>query len=555
MHPSVLFVNLPLIPYENLTEWVKGQRTESSSLAIPLGLLYVSAQAKARADAGTVELLDYALRLPELANYESAEDFIREEARRTVSSTPDIIAVSLLFSTSHRFFEVVVQTLRRLWPEATIVVGGIHATNCVGCLLGYEEVDYVFRGEGELAFSEFLRCHGQGRSIDIKGVYDKGHVGLQQFTDLCAWADDLDELPLPDWDLLDMERYVTVKGGRRNYGAATEQRICSILTTRGCPVRCTFCSAHTVHGRRVRYRSVESVVEEIRTLHERWGVTLFVPRDDLVTADKKRLVRLIDRAKSLGISGFEFQCTNGLHVNTVDEEIVDRLMELGTQTVNIAIESGSPYVQRHIIKKNCNLDKAHRLVRMCRSKGLLTRCYFIFGFPGETRELMEESARYIRALGADWCAVLTAAPLVGSEMYDQFVERGDIEESIELWSNAHFWRRGFDTEEISAAELNDFTYRLNLEVNFVNNINLQTGQFERAVALFSDIVLTYPFHVFAWHGLYRGYQGIGDVARAEEARKRLHHALANDERAREMYERHSDLLSNLPVEPRETVDC
>ena len=555
MKPNVLFVNLPLVPHEYLRDSISNKRTEGSSLAIPLGILYISSQLKAQNDAGKVGLLDYTLHLPELAGHASIEDFVLEEARRRVSFRPDIIGISLLFSTSHRLFEVVVTGLRALWPKATIVVGGIHATNCAARLLEYAEVDYVLRGEGEIGFAQFVQQYRNGQPIKVRGIYGKADLPAEQALDLCDFVEQLDELPFPDWDLIDMERYVCGKGGRRNFGQAADRRICSILTTRGCPVRCTFCSAHTVHGRRVRYRSIESVIDEIRCLHQRWGVTLFTPRDDLLTADKTRLLDLIHGVKELNIPGLEFQFSNGLHVNTLDEEILDHLVELGTQTVTLAIESGSEYVQRKIIKKNCNLAKARRLVKLCRAKGLLTRCYFILGFPGETKELMQETARYIRDLGADWCAILTATPLIGSEMYQQFLARGDIVEDVELWSSAHFWRRRFDTVEISAAELNDFIYRLNLEVNFVNNTNLRTGDFDRAITLFSDITLTYPFHIFAWYGLHRAHHGKGDAAEAQAALEKMSEALATDHRAREMYEQYGDLLPDLPLELPAAASC
>ncbi len=133
------------------------------------------------------------------------------------------------------------------------------------------------------------------------------------------------------------------------------------------------------------------------------------------------------------------------------------MVKMGMTVANIAIESGSNEVQRKVIKKNVNLERARKVVAACRDEGIVVRCYFILGFPGETREQIQETIDYAASLPADWCVFGIAAPLVGTEMYSQLLERGEIDNSFN-WDNAFFQERTYDTPEIGAQELKDLGY-------------------------------------------------------------------------------------------------
>jgi MoaA/NifB/PqqE/SkfB family radical SAM enzyme len=292
----------------------------------------------------------------------------------------------------------------------------------------------------------------------------------------------------------------------------------------------------------MRFRSVQNIVEEVKILNQKYGVTLFLPEDDLFTADKKRVMRLLAALRELNIPNVEMQFPDALSVNTLDESIIDEMARTGMKIATFAIESGSDYVQKQIIRKNCNLKKAKRLVEYAHSKGLITRCYFILGFPHETKEQMRETVEYAKSLVADWCVLMIATPLVGSEMYDQFVEMGCIQDNIETWSGTVFDKRHFDTEEITAEELNDFVYRANLERNFLCNPNIVNGNFARAIQLFKDIVWRYPFHIIGWYCLMESYKGLGDFNAALRTEESMRSLIRSDSRAADMYAKYCNLM-------------
>jgi len=506
---------------------------------MPMGILYLSSYLKSYNDVGKIELLDFPRQFDKLTSYSNIDEFAKGETMRYADSKLDIIAISIMFSASHHFFDLALKVFKTIWPKALIVIGGVHATNCSRFLLQYEDVDYVVLGEGELALSKMVKQYTNGETISVKGIYDKDNIRTCQPLLLADEAKDLDSLSFPDWDLIDMETYV---GMGWNSVSSRDVKSATIVTSRGCPHMCTFCSVHTVHGRKVRYRTVEKVLEEISLLNKRYGISYFTPADDHITADKKRVLKLLRGIKNLNIPDIELDVTGGININSMNEEILDAMIDAGTKRITLALESGSEYVQKNIIKKNVNLRKAKELIALCREKGIITNCNVIFGFVDETKALMEETADYIRNLGADWYSIIIAAPLIGTELYKRCLEKGYIKEDIYMWSSTIFEGRQFDTDEISAEELKEYTYRLNLEINFINNINLRNGNYDRAIALFRNVVEVYPFHVFGIYGIHLAYKRKGNAKEANDVLVKIKEILKNDIRSKTMYEKYKDLI-------------
>lgn len=251
--------------------------------------------------------------------------------------------------------------------------------------------------------------------------------------------------------------------------------------------------------------------------------------------------------RNLKIPDFEMQLPSALRVNDLDDDVIDALVETGLRIATLAIESGDDYVQKHIIRKSVNLTKAVHAVRRFKDQGIVVRCYFIFGFPGETKEQMRQTVDYARGLGADWCNFIIATPLIGSVMYDQFVEMGSIPEDFFLQANTIFMERQFDTPEISAAELNEFAYRANLDINFLNNHNKVTGQYEKAIVLYRDVVGTHPFHIIGRYCIMECQRLLGNLDDAAETENTILNLIRVDQRAQKMYEKYGDLMPNLRV--------
>lgn len=138
--------------------------------------------------------------------------------------------------------------------------------------------------------------------------------------------------------------------------------------------------------------------------------------------------------------------------------------------------------------------------------------------------------------------VIVATPLIGSEMYDEFIELGYIKDGVDMWSGTHFSYRMFDTDEISAGDLMELKYRANLEVNFIGNPNLVGGNYGRAIELYNDILDVYPFHIIGWYCLAECYRAREEQARVEEIEAKIRNLVETDSRSKKMYDSYRDMM-------------
>jgi len=442
--PNILFVNFPTLPFERLLDYFGGESVEEIQLhGEPLGILHLSSYVKKYGNINNVEMLDFSIALLESKKYSNVDEFIRGVVREKVKTIPDIIACSINFTTSHPFMLKSTEYLKKIWPNSIVIVGGNHATNATTKLLNFDFIDYVARGEAEVAFCEFVNKIERKEQINIKGIYSKNNlpsnlkgktvpkwiigdgtfpaINSDHLLDRCESVDDLDDLPFPDWDLIDMETYATEQGRAAYIGVAADKRKASLFTSRGCPFRCTFCATHTTFTRLLRYHSPKYICEQIKRLNKKYGITLFIIEDDLFTGNKKEIIAMLKAFKELYIHNFELQFPNALSVNTLNEEVIDALVDAGMQSTEIAVESGNDFVQKNIIHKYVQLDKVKFWIDYFHSKKVTVKALFILGFPNETKSQMYESINFAKYIKADWSIFNVATPLIGTEMYEEFI--------------------------------------------------------------------------------------------------------------------------------------
>ena len=515
----VLFINPPSVPYNALVRSFKSERPSlTQTIAMPMGILYLAATLERDLPGIQIQILDLA-KLYRLAcdrgplGFPSFESFVDHTLEEEVKFVPNLIGVSILFSTAHKSSLRIAEACKRKWPTAPVAMGGMHATNAVEALLGNPAVDFVCRGEGEFVISDLVLTTNQS----LPGIIGRDDLARTGSVPLIY---SLDSIPYPAWHLLPMHEYVFSETSRaRSIDRIEQDGEATIVTTRGCPYHCTFCASWTVHGREMRYRSTENVLGELRVLHDRYSVTTLIPEDDLFSVKKPRFLELCNAISTEFKRQLHFQFPNGLSVATLDAEVIAAMARMGMSVANIAIESGSNEVQRRVIKKNVNLDRARRVVSDCRQQGIFTRVYFILGFPSEPLAQMQETVDFAKSLPADWCVFNVAAPLVGTEMYSQLLQRGEIDENFN-WDDAFFHERTFDTPEIGAQALKDFAYEANLRINFFGNYNLQNGEYDRAMKIFYDILKAYPGHLAAQWCIGEALRRSGREAEAEAAFKK-----------------------------------
>ena len=315
----------------------------------------------------------------------------------------------------------VVEDLARLvkqrLPEAKVLVGGAHASSLPERVLACSAVDAVFLGEAELSFTRYLAGEEPGE-IDGVAFRRNGQLALNPKKE---WVKDLDQLPFPARDLLDLDAYWS-RSGRAGVGRWT-----SFITSRGCPFRCVFCSTHTVWGRRWRPRGAENVVAELEELSSRYGMDTLSLEDDNFTLRMDRAKEILRLVLKKGLR-FDWATPNGLRADRLDEELLELMKAAGFTQAKVAIESGHPRVNHDVIHKNLDLEKAKEVVSLAAAKELPPAAFFVLGFPGETPEEMLTTVEYALELkerglaGGDF---FMATPYPGTDLLDQ-AEKGGL---------------------------------------------------------------------------------------------------------------------------------
>ncbi len=525
---KVLFINpspMPSVEQEILL--AKQPIGTVPDFAVPIGMIEIASYTRSKIDNVEFRLLDISKDLHmhylSLDQKEaiSLEGFYKEKLDE-IDYAPDIIGLSILFSTAYKGALVLARLIKHKWPSSLIIAGGNFATSSCDVIFNdTADIDYVFRGEAEISFTEFLRKYSSAKTdkanlTDIQGVYNKKKYQDQsklhgRSLALSEVIKDLDLIVLPAYDLLDLDAY-------RRTSNKLGQGAISIMTERGCPFNCSFCATGTVHGKAIRSKSNERILEDILYLGKGEGFKRIIIQDDLFAANRQKFIELEAMISRNNLNKeLSFSLPNGLSVAVMTEEIVDKIYSMGVDFFRVAIESGSKYIQQKVIKKNVDLEKARKIINYMRTKDLPIETNFILGFPGETRELMQETIDYIETIDVDWVHFFAALPLPGSELFYQYVEMGVVDPNNFDWDMSRYPLRNFDTEEISAKELSELVYDVNIYTNFFKNKNIRYGRYRRAIDSFNVMVLNkYPFHIPARYSRSVAYDKLGEKDHAIE---------------------------------------
>ena len=285
-------------------------------------------------------------------------------------------------------------------------------------------VDYVFKGEAEHTFLELVNTLEADRPIVLlPGMHMRGPDGEIVSDYGSPMIEDLDSLPFPAHDLFKIDRYTNLQP--LTDGLDPHARSFTILTSRGCPYKCTFCSK-PVTGDTWRGRSVENVVEEWRWLVKDLGATEIGVTDDIWNLKLPRAKHLMRRLIEEGLNTVPWVTVHGMKVNHTDLELFQLMKAAGCKRVGFGVENGDPYMLRNVIRKGQTLDQVRDAFKNAKAANLQTMGFFIFGMPNETEETMEATIQLALELDPDLANFMLAAPFPGTKMYDMIEEGGEI---------------------------------------------------------------------------------------------------------------------------------
>jgi len=339
---------------------------------------------------------------------------------------PDVIGITCLFTTQSKAMHMLVNLLKKNFPKIPIIVGGIHVSSCPEETMANENIDFVVRGEGEITAMELLNVLKNKTDVSkVKGVYYRKN-GEVKYTGDRLLNMKLDSFPSPAYHLLNMEKYF--EAGRKGKGSregVSNDKWVSVITSRGYPFECFFCSIRNIYGQVWRPRSPENVLEEIENLVNQYGISHFLFEDDNLTFDTKRAKKIFNGILKMGLK-ITWETPNGIRADKIDDELIEIMKKSGCVSLTIGIESGDQEFLLNTVKKKLKLQDVVRATKMITSHDIAVNGFFILGMPGETGETMKKTISFARKLARMglYPEFNIATPLPATEMYEMAKDRG-----------------------------------------------------------------------------------------------------------------------------------
>ncbi len=304
--------------------------------------------------------------------------------------------------------------LKETHPGIKIVFGGAHPSGDPEECLRSGVVDYVVVGEGEIALTELLDSLEAGeRPGRIQGLWSMEDGKI--LTSTPATVPDIEALPAPAYDLLDLDSYFQLDSP---WHFPKSPRAVQFISSRGCPYRCSYC--HTIHGKRYRGLSPSKVVDQMEELVRVHGVGEFMMVDDIFNFDLERAKeicrQIVDRRLNI-----QMQFPNGVRGDRFDEELVALMKEAGTHYMAIAIETVSEKYQR-LIRKNLKIEPSLEAIKWARKYRIEVCGFFMIGFPGETRAEVDQTIEFAVNAPLDTIFVSLVSPFKGTVLRNDMVE-------------------------------------------------------------------------------------------------------------------------------------
>jgi magnesium-protoporphyrin IX monomethyl ester (oxidative) cyclase len=375
-------------------------------------------------------------------------DEIEERIQRI---KPDLVGLSCLFTSQFQNLKKTAALIKKIDPTIKTVAGGAHPSSAPYEVMADTNLDYIVIGEGEHTMLSLVRSLEDGSELDkIDGLVCRKE-GLVKVNPKKSFITNLDSLSFPARHLFPMNKYLELTKDHRMDGIFTERSpYTAMITSRGCPNRCAFCAIHRIWGGFWRARSSKNVVDEIELLVEKYGVKEIHFEDDNLTLDKNRMHDICDEILRRGLD-IRWATPNGVHINTLDEALLRKMKRAGCYSLFLGIESGNQNVLNQLIKKGISLERVSEIVRCIRRVGINVNGFFVLGFPGETRETIEDTIKFAKSLDLDSAIFSIATPYPGTELYDQCTSKGYLDgNSLEKVKIAY---ANITTELLSAEEV------------------------------------------------------------------------------------------------------
>lgn len=367
----------------------------------PLGILYLKSYLESKMDC---EIRHVNQKLKNTSNddvVKMAEDF-----------GADVIGYTSLTPTSFGL-RYLTKAMRERLPDALQVLGGPHVNSYRDMALRDSHADAAVEGEGELAMEQIINAYMDGDPglTTVPGIWRRDESGeVVQNPGEIPLIKELDDLPFPDYDALDLPAYWAHMG----FATILDRQYISLFSSRGCPYLCNYC--HDVFGKRFRQHSAERVVAEIEYFQKRFGVNEFEFFDDIFNLNPKRVLDFTDLLKKKNIN-IRMGFPNGVRTDIFRRDTLDAMIDAGMYFCCYALESGSPRIQKSM-GKNLDIDRFLENVEYAQSRGVYGQGFAMMGFPGETEEDLQMTVDAACSSKLHTLSVFIATPYPNTPLHE-----------------------------------------------------------------------------------------------------------------------------------------
>ena len=362
---------------------------------------------------------------------------------------PDIVGIQC-YTFHLKYIKDVLTEVKKINKDIICVVGGPHPSAVPAKTMTWfsQCVDYGFYGEAEVGFHELVDALSFNDSpLDsIPGLIWRENGKIRVNSN--GFVDNLDCLGNPAWDLIRPDTYP-----ESQHGAFYKKfPIAPITITRGCPHSCTFCMANKISGKKIRKHSIKHVLDEIEMLYKDYKIREFHVVDDNFTCDMDYAKNLLRGLIDLNLD-MSWATPNGVRLDRLDEELLQLMKQSGLYLVSVGIESGSDRILK-AAKKKTTVSQIKKGIKLIRRMGIDVAGFFILGYPGETKEEIEQTIRFACDLDLIRANFFTYLPFPGTESYKQLEENGELD-NVD-WDNFYFMSAPYSPTTMTRKELKRF---------------------------------------------------------------------------------------------------
>jgi len=366
-----------------------------------------------------------------------------EEIIKLIPQDSELIGITAPFTDSRFIVNPLSKTIKDSFPNSILVIGGIYPSTLPEEAIKLSNADIVIVGEGEIPLSQIA---DRKKWEEIKGIVFRKNGRIVKTGPGETVLDIENEISMPSYDLRSMERYIqwSPRGNR-------EDRTLSVVSSRGCPNKCRFCSIHNVYGRKWRAFSAERILKEIQIAIERFDINHIEFEDDNLTLKKDRAMAIFKGISNLRSGKGEkiyWSAPNGLMIRSLDRELISAMKESGAELIYLPVESGDPKILKLMNKIGWqdHLQKTLKVIKNCKEVGIGTSAFIIVAYPGEDKKSFQKTFDFCKKMvdaGIDSITPLVATPYPNTELYNLCEKNGwlvypDMENVLIYQRYSHF---------------------------------------------------------------------------------------------------------------------